>query len=101
MWGTAAIGCPSAETRLRHCPRLDYLYKASFARWTTDGGCPPNKSRYTGVTVLRGGLKNGSVVTLTFVFRRIASIVISIWSDVPGFAYSVSTLASAINFFRI
>ena len=30
-----------------------------------------------------------------------ASIVISICSGVPGFAYSVSTLASAIIFFRI
>src|SRR5271166_1953337 len=54
---------------------------------------------YTGDAVFRNGLKNGSVVTFTFVLSRIASIVISICNDVPGFAYSLSTLASAINFF--
>src|ERR1700686_2398406 len=67
--------------------------------------CPSYKPRrgihYTGVAVFLGGLKNGSVVTFTFVLSRMASIVISICSDVPGFAYSVSTLASAISFFRI
>src|ERR1700686_5823678 len=67
--------------------------------------CPSYKPRrgihYTGLAVFLGGLKNGSVVTFTFVLRRIASIVISICSEVPGFEYSVSTLASAINFFRI
>src|SRR6202167_554817 len=56
---------------------------------------------YTGVAVFRSGLKNGSPVTLTFVFSRIASIVISICNRVPSFACSVSTLASAIIFFRI
>ena len=40
-------------------------------------------------------------MTFTFVFRRMASIVISICSEVPGLEYSVSTLASAINFFRM
>jgi hypothetical protein len=34
--------------------------------------------RYTGVAVFRAGLKKGIVVTVTFAFRRIASIVISI-----------------------
>src|ERR1700694_6084224 len=67
--------------------------------------CPSYKPRrgihYTGVAVFLGGLKNGSVVTFTFVLRRIASIVISICSEVPGFECSVSTLARAIHFFRI
>src|SRR5271167_1566839 len=67
---------------------------------TAEGGCP-HMNRYTGGAVFLGGLKNGRVVTFTFVLRRMASIVISIWSTFPGFAYSVSTLASAINFFKI
>ena len=64
----------------------------------------PGKSAprtYTGVAVFLKGLKNGSLVTLTFVFSRIASIVISICNCVPSFEYSVSTLASAIIFFKI
>ena len=56
---------------------------------------------YTGVAVFLGGLKNGSAVTLTLVFKRMASIVISICSWVPSFECSVSTLASAIIFFKI
>jgi len=56
---------------------------------------------YTGVAVFRDGLKNGSPVTFTFVFSRIASIVISICNSVPGLECSVSTLASAIIFFKI
>src|ERR1700730_504992 len=59
------------------------------------------RSGHTGVDVFLAGLKNGIAVTFTFVFRRIASIVISICNCVPGFACSVSTLASAISFFRI
>src|ERR1700733_14270911 len=61
---------------------------------------PPCPVIYTGVAVFLGGLKNGKVVTFTLVFSRMASIVISICSDVPGFAYSRSTLARAINFFK-
>src|SRR5579864_5174477 len=56
---------------------------------------------YTGVADFLGGLKNGSVVTFTFAFRRIASIVTSICRGVPGFENSVSRLASAIIFFRV
>src|ERR1700678_4541272 len=56
---------------------------------------------YTGVAVFRGGLKNGSAVTFTSVFSRIASIVTSSCNCVPSFECSVSTLSSAINFFRI
>src|SRR5579872_198617 len=56
---------------------------------------------YTGVAVFRDGLKNGKVVTFTFVFNRIASMVISICSAVPGFEYAVSRLASAIIFFSV
>src|SRR5260370_986464 len=56
---------------------------------------------YTGVAVFLTGLKNGIGTTFTFVFSRIASIVISICSCVPSFACPVSTLASAIIFFRI
>src|SRR5580658_1435755 len=69
-------------------------------------GQPPSAVRraksgypYTGVAVFLAGLKNGSPVTLTFVFSRIASIVISICNWVPSFECSVSTLASAIIFF--
>ena len=50
---------------------------------------------------MRAGLKNGSVATFTFVFNRIASIVISICRSVPGLECSVSRLASAIIFFNV
>ncbi len=65
--------------------------------------CPPGKARgatYTGVAVFLAGLKNGVGTTFTFVFSRIASIVISICNVDPSFEYSVSTLASAISFFQ-
>src|SRR4051794_37126194 len=64
--------------------------------WDGRGVCP-----YTGVAVFRAGLKNGSVVTFTFAFSRIASIVISICRSVPGLEYSVSRLANAISFFNV
>ena len=54
---------------------------------------------YTGTAVFRFGLKNGSVTTVAVVFMRCASIVNSICSFVPGFEYSLLTLANAINFF--
>src|SRR5271156_6325989 len=75
-------------------PNLIPLIDVTFS--TPTGG-----RRYTGVAVFLGGLKNGSAVTFTFVFNRIASIVISICNCVPSFECAVSTLASAINFFRI
>src|SRR5690349_16694571 len=56
---------------------------------------------YTGVLVLRSGLKNGSCATVAVTFWRTASIVISICSFVPGLDWAVSTLASAIIFFSI
>ena len=58
------------------------------------------QTRYTGVAVLRLGLKKGNDTTVAVVFFRCASIVNSICSLVPGFEYSVFTLASAINFFN-
>ena len=81
-------------------PKVKVKPRPGCARRTAEGGCP-HINLYIGVAVFLGGLKNGRVVTLTFVLRRIASIVISICNEVPGLAYSVSTLANAINFFRI
>ena len=86
-FGKAAGSRDGAESDV-----ASYVSTAGFFAWTTN---------YTGVVVFRGGLKNGSVVTFTFVFRRTASMVTSIWSGVPGLEYSVSILASAIIFFRI
>ena len=62
---------------------------------------PLHKQAYTGVAVFLAGLKKGRVVTFTFAFSRIASIVISICSGVPGLEYSVSRLASEIIFFSV
>src|SRR5208283_2385964 len=62
--------------------------------------CPVvSVSPYTGVLVLRGGLKNGSCRTVAAALCLIASTVTSICSLAPGCAYCGSTLAKAINCF--
>src|ERR1022692_1433426 len=102
MWGQPPSAVHRAKLAFRAGPGARNIKKTppGCARRTAEGGRPHMK-HHTGVAVFLGGLKNGRGVTFTFVLRRIASIVISIWSEVPGFAYSVSTLASAISFFRI
>src|SRR5271154_6639684 len=87
MWGQPPVACP--ERSRRGCPPGEA--RLGVFRW----------QRYTGDAVFLGGLKNGSAVTFTFVFNRIASIVISICNCVPSFECSVSTLASASIFFKI
>src|SRR4029077_20200217 len=54
----------------------------------------------TGTAVFRFGLKNGILTTLAGTRCRTASTGISISSDVPGFACSLFTVASAISFFK-
>src|SRR5258708_14751235 len=98
--GTAALGCPLGAAQLPvirlgqgKCqrPSYDLLLSHRFTskshggaspRRTPEGGCP-HVSRYTRLAVFLAGLKNGSVVTFTFVVTRIASIVPSIRSMCP------------------
>src|SRR5437588_6571743 len=59
------------------------------------------RKRYTGVAVFRAGLKKGSFTTRAPTLFRTASTVISISSLVPGAAWLLPTLASAIIFFSV
>ena len=55
---------------------------------------------YTGTAVFLAGLKKGSFTRVAVTFCRTASTVTSICSFVPGAEWAVSTLASAIIFFK-
>src|SRR5579863_1702292 len=100
MWGQPPrLSSERSSLRRSLCPKGHEENRPGCARRTAEGGCPYIFTIYTGVAVFLGGLKNGIATTLTSIFNLMASMVTSICNCVPGFAYSVSTLASAINFF--